>query len=965
MEHNIQPIQSTPPNLPIHPIAAPLKRAHAPEEVSKQSAWMPALREVSRTFENPQVQNPKEIARPPIEEPRIENEAIFKDIADELQESSETSLSSKSLKRSIGLDKANQIGVDLKDAEKIINEFVLSQRDAFVKENGEEALRGKNEIETIKAWLGSTERIDRNAKPRLEIRLVPNTSAIANIALSFPSTEIRDGMFKHLQSESDLSDVSLVSAGTTTIEIGTKDVDKATTINYVANHFDELLQQMDYQPGDLIDAKSSHSVIIADADGTLWDPPIKDKPPDATHLGNSPAQESILNYLRAGGILIVNSGNDPRRTINRILKGIPELERQELLSRIAIAAAGGHTLMTVNSEGHIREVPGYRENALKEQKEKSVKPSERLDVLYIGDDGKVKGNDFPAFLKVGPGHYICVPHREKLGEVDSSLKESVVAGEAATVAQIFRAVVDKALIHPQTEIKNPPPLFSDIPSYISLASSLPTAKELIDKTLKLCGGREGVDRLITYNDQLNGPVRYEKQEIDQYIQAFDHAVRQQFTTADSTTKKKVTLNYDGLLALNRAFTNELSEKSIDIHSLYNHFKDVESESFEDFMQDALDRMQLKHGDTIRLLEPGNNDQATPMFVAKQIQFINEYAAKRQIKLNIQVLVMGRGGHATTSLFPQIGELKGPAFSGVPEAASLGGTLVEALNQLNIPSKVVDQFNPTNIENVQIKLAKTSTNTGENVKEALDCDSSEASRPQHVFVCAARTAATRQALTFAQQYAEDKTIPLSKKAYESISAIPYFRSEKFIHEALNDHQAVTELYAGLAEQCRSYLYAFNPDKPFIPPSPIDIERLDHLYKAYDLLSGTNNLEESKKKSVQNLLDFFSARFTEMEKSIPWSKESDFQKLATDQSVKMLMEREIHKEEFARSMNDFKLLLNQRDLLPKKQQRFLVAYGLLHRKLTNPELKDDRTKLACAIMMGQLGKRFQKILKEIRE
>jgi hypothetical protein len=964
MEHNIQPIQSSP--LPTHSLAVPpTKKDHTPEEAKIQLVGTSTLREASRSFENLQVQNPKEIARPPIEEPRIENEAIFEEIAQEFQEGTEPSLSSKSLKRSISLDQAHQIGIDLKDAEKIIDKFVLSQKEAFVKENGEEALKGKNEIEVIKAWLGSTERMDRNAKPRLEIRLVPNTSVIANIALSFPNTEIRDGMFKHLQSESELSNVSFVSAGTTTIEIGTKDVDKATTINYVTNHFEELLQQMEYQPGDLIDAKSSHSVIIADADGTLWDPPIKDKPPDATHLGNSPAKESILNYLRAGGVLIVNSGNDPRRTVNRILKGIPELERKELLSRIAIAAAGGHTLMTLNSEGHIREVPGYRENALKEQREKSSKPSERLDVLYIGDDGKVKGNDFPAFLKVGPGHYICVPHREKLGEVDPSLKESVVVGEAATVAQIFRAVVDKALIHPQKEIKNPPPLFSDIPAYISLASSLPPAKELIDKTLKLCGGREGVDKLIAYNDQLNGPVRYEKQEIDQYIQAFDHSVRQQFTTLDSTTKKKVTLNYEGLLTLNHAFTHELSEKSIDIQSLYNHFKGVKSESFEDFMQEALDRMQLKDGDTIRLLEPGNNDQATPMFVAQQIKFINEYAAKRQIRLSTQVLIMGRGGHATTSLFPQIGELKGSAFSGVPEAVSLGGTLVEALNQLKIPSQVVDKFDPANVENVQIKLAKTSTNTGENVKEALECDSSETSRPQHVFVCAARTAATRQALTFAQQYAEDKANPLSKKAYESITAIPYFRSEKFIHEALNDHQAVTELYAGLAEQCRSFLYAFNPDKPFIPPSPIDVERLDHLYKAYDLLSGTNNLEESKKKSVQNLLDFFSARFTEMEKSIPWSKESDFQKLATDQSVKMLMEREIHKEEFARSLNDFKLLLNQKHLLTKDQQRLLVVYGLLHRKMTNPELKDNRTKLACAIMMGQLGKRFQDILKEIRK
>lgn len=975
---NISNSSFVPSNLP--PRSIDNKSISASKEIIEErvnSLASPTLEKIS--LKNETKQHPSQIQRPKIGEFVETPENIFDEISDQVGQS-ESSLSLKTLKPTVSLDKANQIGVNLKDAEEIINEFALMQKEAFLQEHGSEALMDKNELEVLKAWLGSPERMDRNNKPRVEIRLVPNTfpAVVANIALSFPDTETRNSMFEGLKKR--FSELSLVSAGTTTVEIGTKDVDKATTINYIANHFEELLKQMRYEPGGLIDANVNHTVIIADADGTLWDPPVRDKPPEATNLENSPARASILNYLRAGGVLVVNSGNDPRRTVNRILKGIPELERKELLSRIAVAAAGGHTLMTLDSEGHIHEVPGYREQALKEQQEKPVRPSEHLDVLYIGDDGRVKGNDFPAFLKVGPGHYICVHNKEKQSELDESLKTATVVGEAKAVADIFSAVVDKAIIHYQKDKKMniSPPLFEDIPSYVSLASSIPDAKDLMNRSLKLCGGRKGVDQLIVSNDQLNGPVRYEREEIDQSLNTFDKAIHQNFTLSEQPQikyvdgqsigeKTKVKLNFEGLMSLSDSFSTALEAEGTKAKSLYNHFDQVDGTSFEGFMQNALDRMDLKDGDTIRLLEPGNNDQATPMFVAQQIKFIQDYANKRSVgespfKLSIQVLVMGRGGHATTATFPQIGELKGPVFSGVAEAESLGGTLMEALHQLGINSLVVDKFDPSHFGNVQIKLAKTSTNTGENVKEALDSDPS-GNRPPHVFVCAARTASTRQALTFAQQYAANSKDPLSKKAYESITSIPYGRSEEFIHGALSDHQAVTEMYMGLAEQCRSFYYGFNPDGAFIPPSPIDASKLENLYKAYDLLSGTNNLEESKKKDIRDLLNFFGKCCLTMEKSITISKESDFQKLATDRSVKLLMQRKGIKDDMMAAWNNFKSLRAKDKLLTQDQKRLLHIYSELFQKMQASK-QNDRTVLACSIAMAQLGKRFASILQDLK-
>lgn len=878
--------------------------------------------------------------------PRFEKpEASFPDGA---VASRERSLSSRNIRQSVSLEVAERIGVDLGQAEKIIDAFVLSQKESYIAENEPGKLIGKDpqeELGIIKDWLGSVERMQGNLKPRLEIRLVPNIDppVVANIALAFPDTGSRNAHFNILKES--FSDLSLVSAGSTTVEIGTKDVDKSTTINYVANHFEELLIQMKYTPGKCIDASKRHTVVIADADGTLWDPPVKDRNPEATNLENSPARDGILNYLRAGGVLIVNSGNDPTRTVNRILAGIPEFEKTELLSRIAISAAGGHVLMTLDEAGVANEVGGYRENALREQKEKPVVPSEHLDVIYIGDDGRVKGNDFPAFRKVGENHFICVHNREKIVEVDPSLIAGTVPGETATVKDIFNAIVDKAILIGENPgsagpVGLTPAFFDDIPLYVSLISSIPDAKKLEEQTLRQLGGRGGVDALIVSNDQLNGPVRYESGQIVSLLNVFNEEIRQKYTLGNPIDQKaQVKLNYDGLVQLDGVLGAALIQRGMEINKLQNNFQ-VESQTFEGYMQESLDKMRLKNGDTIRILEPGNNDQATPIFVAQQIKYIQDYAEKKALetgnlfKLSIQVLVMGLGGHATTATFPQIGELKGPEFSGVPEAVSLGGTLMESLSRLNISCEEKQNFDPSETNKVQIKLADKSKNTGENVVEALLADPAGSPKPPHIFVAAARTAATRQALTFAQQYSANPKDALAHKEYESIVSIPYSRSANFVRTGLTDAQAVAEMYMGLAERCRTLVYGFNPDGAFIPPSSIDSGELDELYRAYDVLSGTNNVEISKIKDIREVMAFFSKCCTTMEKSITWNKLSEFQSRATNRSIDLLMTRKSHKEAIIEAYNNFSKLSKIKN--SSQDERKLLR---MYRELSN-SLKASR-------------------------
>lgn len=478
------------------------------------------------------------------------------------------------------------------------------------------------------------------------------------------------------------------------------------------------------------------------------------------------------------------------------------------------------------------------------------------------------------------------------------------------------------------------------------------SQTLINDTLTKLG-RERVDGYVYYNEShVNAPVRYERSKIDAITRAF-HEVRQRDLRIQPT--------FAGLLEMNRHLQRQLLDNGVnpDDCVLIDNFQT--GKSFAEKMDAALDGMDLQDHSVVRILEPGNNDQTTPMYVAKQIAYIKEYARRKGIHLNTQVLIMGKGGHATTALFPQFAEIQAGAFSGTPEAVSLGETLAAALHEREIGAEFVEQFNEGPSDKVQIKLAKDSTNTGENVDEASRAYARDKVKPRHILVTAATPAATRQALTFAQQYSTDRSNPLAEKHYDSVTCIPLARSREFLSQALSDHQAVTELYAGLAERARFYLYSYNLAGPFIPASPIDVRDLEDLYQAYDRLSGTNNLEVSKTRSIKDLLTFFQQQFTVMENSISWNKVEGAQQRGTQHATALLTSRYDARKNFKRALTAYRAILPELGTLSEKDQKLVnKCTAILN---ASKEMRRPAEKRNCYLALAAMATRLERIYRTL--
>jgi len=207
-------------------------------------------------------------------------------------------------------------------------------------------------------------------------------------------------------------------AGTSSIEFNVEGVDKSVPIRFLQGAFDEVLKEMNYQPGALIDSRRSRTVIAADGDSTIYDGPRIGFLPT---LADSPAREALCSYLHAGGIFMLVSGNDLNRSFKRLMGALPK----EVYCRVLVAANGGAELVYVNSKGQAVPVSGYRKKALVLVQDNSQRHV--LDMVYIGDDGSTEGNDYPAFKAVGFKHSVLVAS-EFLAEYDPALKPCYVGG---------------------------------------------------------------------------------------------------------------------------------------------------------------------------------------------------------------------------------------------------------------------------------------------------------------------------------------------------------------------------------------------------------------------------------------------------------------------------------------------------------------------------------------------------------
>ena len=193
--------------------------------------------------------------------------------------------------------------------------------------------------------------------------------------------------------------IHLKLAGTSSIEFNVDGVDKSLPIHFLQGAFERVLKEMNYQPGTRIDSRQTKTVIAADGDGTVYDGPHVGVLPT---LAESPVKDVLVAYLQAGGIFMLISGNDLNRSFKRIVDALPK----EVYCRVLVAANGGAELVYVNSKGQAVPVPGYRKQALDLAQDKSHHPA--LDMVYIGDDGSMEGNDYPAFEAIGSKYSVLV-----------------------------------------------------------------------------------------------------------------------------------------------------------------------------------------------------------------------------------------------------------------------------------------------------------------------------------------------------------------------------------------------------------------------------------------------------------------------------------------------------------------------------------------------------------------------------
>ena len=209
--------------------------------------------------------------------------------------------------------------------------------------------------------------------------------------------------------------IHLKLAGSSSFEFNVDGVDKAVPIRFIQVAFDSVLKEMNYQPGTHINSLISKTIVAADGDSTIYDGPKVGFLPS---LADSPVKDVLCAYLKAGGVFMLVSGNDLNRSFKRIVDALP----QDLYCRVLVAGNGGADLVYANAKGEAVPVSGYREQALDFIQSQH---QDALDMVYIGDDGSMSGNDYPAFKAVGFNNSVLVASKF-LDDYDPALRSSFV-----------------------------------------------------------------------------------------------------------------------------------------------------------------------------------------------------------------------------------------------------------------------------------------------------------------------------------------------------------------------------------------------------------------------------------------------------------------------------------------------------------------------------------------------------------
>lgn len=279
---------------------------------------------------------------------------------------------------------------------------------------------------------------------RIEVRKVKGVRGAAQIAVRGVFGIFRESVLSQIRKSQgyDEKKYYIRLSGNASFEINRKGVDKALPLQYFFYQWPKVLDLIQYTPGPGIDSSQTNTLIAADGDGTTFDSPRLNKAPG---LGTSRTYKFLLKYLELGGVYVIISGNHLDRTVSRVQNFIP----QKLMNRILIAANGGANLIYFNRKGQVKEVLDYRQNGLTwiGSRKKRID----LDLIYIGDDGRLSGNDKEAFEAVGADRAILVA-KDKSDDIIPFLESNYIGGLEAGTKSVLEFVNQAAVLDPGQRI---------------------------------------------------------------------------------------------------------------------------------------------------------------------------------------------------------------------------------------------------------------------------------------------------------------------------------------------------------------------------------------------------------------------------------------------------------------------------------------------------------------------------------
>ena len=271
-----------------------------------------------------------------------------------------------------------------------------------------------------------------NHPMRIEVRNQTSFGAAQVVSKGVWGASLRQEVIKKIRQELATVDKSIEVrlAGTSSFEFNVKGVNKSCSIRFLRHAWGNVLDQMNYTPGPYIDSRKTNTIIVADGDGTIYDGP------KAGHvlptMANSQAKNALIGWLEAGGVFMLNSGNELERNVFRLKDGLPA----NLFNRILVSGNGGADLVCFDSNQKPVSISGFSDLALSK-----VVVKYTLDIVYIGDDGSEDGNDWAAFEEVGFDRSVLVSRdfkrsydtRFKTGYVGQLVRGTKTYLEIATV----------------------------------------------------------------------------------------------------------------------------------------------------------------------------------------------------------------------------------------------------------------------------------------------------------------------------------------------------------------------------------------------------------------------------------------------------------------------------------------------------------------------------------------------------